>query len=1089
MPSVFVKSKEGGRAYRLPEGRPLFIGRAKECDIVLPSPSVSRRHAVIMFKNGICGVKDLGSFNGTVVNGAVIAEPVSFQEGDVLKISSFVFTLSLREDAVAVAVQPDSPKPPKPDTRSFASGIRLPRAMSMGEDADAMMNDIPPATRRVADGPDTQVYYARKDTGKIPKQEERDDGEADADAGFDTATTTRLKIGTELIRAAAQKRPAVPEPAADAAEAAGAGEAGGTDVALTPDETEYFAEEPAEVLLRRRQLEREAAEAEALMAVDAVRPPEDEALSVRAESIIPLIEPDNAPVLTLDAQIPEGPDPTHTALEKLIEDAPVAEANGGARPGPGPGQYTSRPPETDEFSVPEGGVDEAGDRSADSGRRSTDSGGTTSRRPRSKSTAFFHTPAGVDRIPVSPALIAAVNQRLTVYSLLQDLADERKTLRMAHPNMPADLLEELDRQDRETESLPTTEEVEVNMQAARLRGSEAEGEDDGRDGLRRAVEESAFSQWLFIRDSNREALPPIYKEAYKLAADEPLARELTSAGIAHGRFLGGGIYLLALETFARSAERETRRISTRIKKLSEEGASGNTGFLRKFGKIGQMADNFRNRGEIREETAKLEEEGRVNVLRSSLAKREFAFMEKTLTREFRQLYMKVALHYLPRPERMPWPVRAFLRHGAAGFSSWWMPPKVREYVMADCRENIVAGFERGYDVLNVLYADEYLAAVAHMECPPLPDERMGPADRNSREWKTERAYRRIVNARSYNVLMKEMLAGIDGRIAAIDREAAELEARMKEVKNRPFAAGESMFDLQTGHQALVIRRANLQKYVKRIESEVVGSILDSVQDAEGRFRTGEMTMPDMRTLITREVESLFEMRLRLEGRHERFPPLVVRDHYSFRNEILNDRGTVRREFSECERLDPGLFMNTIIAAKKKANRVELRLGPVVVIIPAMGLGCMCAMGREGMEGGHLVLPTCFGRENARKRHFANLLADFRWETSRNNAGRDVMNSDTLVGAFMKIRWEWRNLPKARREKGLILNELSDQANWRRVYELYLSDAMTGCRQLLQRNPDCYAAIIGRYIDLPDGVALLRKGGDAPATGDSSFFNS
>jgi hypothetical protein len=114
----------------------------------------------------------------------------------------------------------------------------------------------------------------------------------------------------------------------------------------------------------------------------------------------------------------------------------------------------------------------------------------------------------------------------------------------------------------------------------------------------------------------------------------------------------------------------------------------------------------------------------------------------------------------------------------------------------------------------------------------------------------------------------------------------------------------------------------------------------------------------------------------------------------------------------------------------------------------------------------------------RNRQLIHLLADFRWETSRLQGGRDLIHSDTLAGAFMRVRWEWRNQPRTKREKGLVFTEASDAVNWRRVYETYLTDARNGGKKLFLCNQDFYTAIIGKYIDLPHGVPLLRR--SAPA---------
>jgi hypothetical protein len=50
-------------------GEPFVIGRARECDLVLDDPNVSRRHAELRREDGTWAVRDLGSTNGIKLNG------------------------------------------------------------------------------------------------------------------------------------------------------------------------------------------------------------------------------------------------------------------------------------------------------------------------------------------------------------------------------------------------------------------------------------------------------------------------------------------------------------------------------------------------------------------------------------------------------------------------------------------------------------------------------------------------------------------------------------------------------------------------------------------------------------------------------------------------------------------------------------------------------------------------------------------------------------------------------------------------------------------------------------------------------------
>lgn len=78
------------------------VGRARECAVCLPNPSVSRRHAEIVIDAGGAVVRDLGSRNGTRVNGAAVALPSPLAAGDRLGIAD----LELQVQAAPGAARP-----------------------------------------------------------------------------------------------------------------------------------------------------------------------------------------------------------------------------------------------------------------------------------------------------------------------------------------------------------------------------------------------------------------------------------------------------------------------------------------------------------------------------------------------------------------------------------------------------------------------------------------------------------------------------------------------------------------------------------------------------------------------------------------------------------------------------------------------------------------------------------------------------------------------------------------------------------------------------------------------------------------------
>ena len=64
-----------------------LIGRGAECDIAIPDRQISRHHVRLLRTPEGIVVEDLGSKNGTHVNGARISAPTLLQDGDIIQVA------------------------------------------------------------------------------------------------------------------------------------------------------------------------------------------------------------------------------------------------------------------------------------------------------------------------------------------------------------------------------------------------------------------------------------------------------------------------------------------------------------------------------------------------------------------------------------------------------------------------------------------------------------------------------------------------------------------------------------------------------------------------------------------------------------------------------------------------------------------------------------------------------------------------------------------------------------------------------------------------------------------------------------------
>src|SRR3954453_14942322 len=107
---VVLRGRSATTALKLGDGV-TTAGRHDECQIRLKSSEVSRRHCQFFEKNGMLLVKDMGSANGTFLNGKKIEGQRGLEPGDELTIGPVKLRVEKLGQPSPAAKAATGPKP------------------------------------------------------------------------------------------------------------------------------------------------------------------------------------------------------------------------------------------------------------------------------------------------------------------------------------------------------------------------------------------------------------------------------------------------------------------------------------------------------------------------------------------------------------------------------------------------------------------------------------------------------------------------------------------------------------------------------------------------------------------------------------------------------------------------------------------------------------------------------------------------------------------------------------------------------------------------------------------------------------------
>ncbi|MFN8459179.1 MAG: FHA domain-containing protein [Anaerolineae bacterium] len=95
-------------------GNQVVIGREEGLEVVLQDPEASRRHARILWQGGRYVIEDLGSTNGTFVNGMQLTAPLALNPGDSIGVGQTALVFQMLATDVGPTASYQAPAEQRP---------------------------------------------------------------------------------------------------------------------------------------------------------------------------------------------------------------------------------------------------------------------------------------------------------------------------------------------------------------------------------------------------------------------------------------------------------------------------------------------------------------------------------------------------------------------------------------------------------------------------------------------------------------------------------------------------------------------------------------------------------------------------------------------------------------------------------------------------------------------------------------------------------------------------------------------------------------------------------------------------------------
>jgi len=148
---IILNGERAGERLILEDSKRYILGRDQTTDICLPEKKISRKHATLCWEKAAqrIVVEDLGSLNGTTVNGEVISTSQILTDGDRLQLGSYVLQIQIPESTMPSLDPVETDRKPKsagrhtePEPKADESGARTGGRIISGKIEEISLADL-----------------------------------------------------------------------------------------------------------------------------------------------------------------------------------------------------------------------------------------------------------------------------------------------------------------------------------------------------------------------------------------------------------------------------------------------------------------------------------------------------------------------------------------------------------------------------------------------------------------------------------------------------------------------------------------------------------------------------------------------------------------------------------------------------------------------------------------------------------------------------------------------------------------------------------------------------------------------------------